>query len=322
MFQLSAVNNFKEITGFQLQIFIKVDTGYHRAGLRVSTAAFESLLQAILDLESEGTGVLVGFYSHAGHSYSGNSPSEAMNLLMKEIQGLMPAANEALSLRASRQLGSPGKLILSVGATPTATSIKNLPLKDDEKVANLKAIIEQAKEGYSIELHAGVYPFLDMQQLATRASPSSTSDPRWGPAAISLADVALSILVEVTSFYADREKPEALIAAGTLALGRESCKSYEGWGIVSDWGMKTINRDGMSGWKVGRISQEHGILTRDDDGSSNACAGIHVGQRLRIWPNHACVAGAGFAWYLVVDSSLDEAKQDEIVDVWVRCRGW
>lgn len=32
------------------------------------------------------------------------------------------------------------------------------------------------------------------------------------------------------------------------------------------------------------------------------------------------VAGAGFGWYLVVDSSLP--GQDEVVDVWVRWRGW
>ncbi len=36
-------------------------------------------------------------------------------------------------------------------------------------------------------------------------------------------------------------------------------------------------------------------------------------------PNHACVAGAGFGWYLVVDS---DQGGDEIVDVWVRWRGW
>jgi D-serine deaminase-like pyridoxal phosphate-dependent protein len=42
---------------------------------------------------------------------------------------------------------------------------------------------------------------------------------------------------------------------------------------------------------------------------------------VKIWPNHACIAGAGYGWYLVVDSER-EGNEDEIVDVWVRCRGW
>jgi len=43
---------------------------------------------------------------------------------------------------------------------------------------------------------------------------------------------------------------------------------------------------------------------------------LEVGQKVRIWPNHACISGAGFGWYLVVDGG------DEIVDVWPRWRGW
>jgi hypothetical protein len=34
------------------------------------------------------------------------------------------------------------------------------------------------------------------------------------------------------------------------------------------------------------------------------------------------VAGAGFGWYLVVDSSLSGDRRDDIVDVWIRWRGW
>ena len=43
---------------------------------------------------------------------------------------------------------------------------------------------------------------------------------------LSYADLGLRIIVEVASLYNDRtEKPEALVAAGTIALGREPCKS-------------------------------------------------------------------------------------------------
>jgi D-serine deaminase-like pyridoxal phosphate-dependent protein len=44
-------------------------------------------------------------------------------------------------------------------------------------------------------------------------------------------------------------------------------------------------------------------------------------EPLEIWPNHACITGARFGWYLIVDSSK-EVKEDEIVDVWPRWRVW
>ena len=133
-------------------------------------------------------------------------------------------------------------------------------------------------------------------------------------------------MVEVASVYDEREKPEALIAAGSIVLGREPCKSYSGWGVVSPW---TSNGDAVkahiydperskTGWIVGRISQEHGILTWE--GSRENQRSLDLGERVLIWPNHACMAGPSFGWYLVVDS--DSKDPDEIVDIWVRWRGW
>jgi D-serine deaminase-like pyridoxal phosphate-dependent protein len=68
------------------------------------------------------------------------------------------------------------------------------------------------------------------------------------------------------------------------------------------------------GWTVGRVTQEHGILAWN--GKAGEEERLEVGQKVRIWPNHACIAGVGFGWYLVVDGG------DEIVDVWPRWRGW
>lgn len=319
--QLSAANTFKELTGHPLQIFVKVDTGYHRAGLAAKTTAFKNLIQAINELEPNEIGELTGFYCHAGHSYGSDSSLSARKLLIEEIKGLRVAASEADAIRASKNPIS--KCTLSVGASPTATSIKDLAQQSQEPTAQkLQRLIATVKDSYRLEIHAGVYAFLDMQQLATRAS--LTNVAHFGGPRLSehLADVALSIMVEVASVYESRNEPEALIAAGTLALGREPCKSYDGWGIVSDWGMKTTDSAGECGWKVGRISQEHSVLTRHDDRNERGYQVLHVGQKLRIWPNHACVASAGFSWYLVVDSSLPGSRQNEVVDVWVRCREW
>ena len=316
--QLEATKTFQQISGVPLQIFIKVDTGYHRAGLPTGTAGFRSLIDAVFEAESNKTATLIGFYSHAGHSYGSDTSTQAKKLLIEEIEGLELATIEIDSMRVSDHGGR--QYILSVGATPTATSIESAEGSPRTAVdVKLESLIGRVKKSHCIELHAGVYPFLDLQQLATHVSPSAVPHSH---SAISLADVALSILVEIASVYESRAEPEVLVAAGTLALGREPCKSYNGWGVVSDWGTNMSHSLGKGGWKIGRISQEHSVLTHDSDGEISGYAALSVGQKIRIWPNHACVASAGFSWYLVIDSSLSEGRQDEIVDVWVRCREW
>ena len=329
--QLQAAHNFKDVAGFPLQVFVKVDTGYHRAGLDLNTKDFDRLVEGINTFQSMGLAELAGFYSHAGHSYAGDSETAALKLLLEELIGVEKAANLAMT---SRKVPPSSRFILSIGATPTATSIENFSTEPPQGrsdvwidlTKNIKDTLTRASEKYSVELHAGVYPFLDIQQLATRAGPSKVSLNSFGqPSRNTSADIALTILAEVSSLYENRKTPEALLAAGTLAFGREPCKAYNGWGIVSDWGLTGDasggqNEDGRSGWQLGRISQEHAVLTKDPNAMTHA-GRLQVGRKIRIWPNHACVAGACFGWYLVIDSSLPN-RADEIIDVWVRWRGW
>ena len=331
--QLQAAHIFKEIAGFPLQVFTKVDIGYHRAGLASDSKDFDRLLEGVNTFQSMGLAELVGFYSHAGHSYDGDSQTAAMKLLLEELTGVEKAADIAMK---SRKVPLSTPFTLSIGATPTVSSIQNFGTEPPQGRSDqwidlakkIKDTVSRASQHYTVEFHAGVFPFMDLQQLATRAAPSKVSLNSFGqPARNTSADIALTILVEVASLYDSRKPPEALIAAGSLALGREPCKSYTGWGIVSDWGLSGDASDGMlasedrrSGWLLGRVSQEHGVLTKDPRAVKTP-ARVQVGQKLRIWPNHACIAGAGFGWYLVVDSSNADAA-DEVVDVWVRWRGW
>jgi D-serine deaminase-like pyridoxal phosphate-dependent protein len=132
------------------------------------------------------------------------------------------------------------------------------------------------------------------------------------------------------------ETPEYLVNAGTLALGREPVgngKFYNGWGILMPWGPLARKQPFpgpdfpriTNGWRVQRISQEHGIVTwkvQDDRLKGRLeVPKLEYGQRVRIWPNHSCIAGACYDWYLIVDSRR-EGKEDEVVDVWPRWRGW
>lgn len=283
--------------------------GYHRAGVLPQSELCTTLISSLLALESSGHS-FHGLYAHAGHSYSSTNSSTALNLLNQELSAL---------LQVSKSI--PVKpLVLSVGATPTSTSIRNLLVPETgdagKEIAALKATISAiAAQGCSIEIHAGVYPVLDIQQLATHSLPDSL---------INWSSLALTILVEVASLYPGRGAngtSEALIAAGTLALGREPCKAYSGWGILSPWNragaeMPSKGPEEYKGWMVGGVSQEHGILKWSGEVGEQERESGEVGQKVRVWPNHACVAGSGFGWYLVVDGG------DEVVDVWPRWRGW
>ncbi|KAK0657364.1 putative serine dehydratase domain-containing protein [Cercophora newfieldiana] len=291
--------------------------------------ACSALIDAILQAEAAGTCVFHGIYCHAGHSYGARHDWEAMHYLAAEFAGLHGVAGEI-------RRKSPGhELVLSVGATPTATSIQHPTFLSesketgDEATREVERLFNELKgDGFKLEVHAGVYPTLDLQQLATHARDSSL---------MTSSDIAVTVLAEVASVYPTRgasSTTEALLAAGALALGREPVTDkgatpgtdYSAWGILAPWGAARANPipgpdfpRAHSGWQVGRISQEHGILTWR--GPKAEEAPLRVGDKVRVWPNHSCVAGACFDYYLVVDSRR-AGREDEVVDVWPRWRGW
>ena len=263
-----------------------------------------------------------------GHSYGVSSPEEALEALSKELEGLKEGAIEVLKITGANKTTSldAEKVVLSLGATPTATAAQNLVENDSSPQAqDYRVLLDKINTSFAVELHAGVYPVMDMQQLATRARPAnSPSTP--SKSLLSFSDLGLRTLVEVASIYPTRgEKPEALIAAGSIVLGREPCKSYPGWGVVTPWpkaqnsGAPHYDPEGSkTGWIVGRVSQEHGILTWE--GPTENRLDLEIGEKLMIWTNHACISGVNFGWYLIVDS--DGPDPDVVKDVWVRWRGW
>lgn len=315
-------------------VFIKVDVEYHRAGVIPGTPTYHAVLEAILASEKAGHCVLHGLYAHAGQSYYTRHDWAALMYLTEEYKTL---GNVARDIRAL----SPGHpIVLSVGATPTATALQHpafvsseATTGDDNKeaktqVSSLAGLIAELKgEALNLEVHAGVYPTLDLQQLATHARDGSL---------LSSADIGITVVAEVASLYPGRGEngtTEGLVNAGSLALGREPCKEdgaghYNGWGLVAPWGSAELEKTVPAprefpavhgGWQIGRISQEHGTLVWK--GNKDEEAPLTFGQRVRIWPNHACIAGAGYEHYLIVDSRR-KGKEDDVVGVWERWNGW
>ncbi|RYP61371.1 hypothetical protein DL771_010158 [Monosporascus sp. 5C6A] len=316
-------------------VFLKIDMGYGRAGVVPGSPECGHLADELLRAESAGGCTFLGLYCHAGHSYATRKDWEAMGLLGDEFGALQRVA------RGLRRPANSRPLVLSVGATPTATAIQHPDLDPASAssssssgssdaatpAARVKSLIADLKaDGFLVEVHAGVYPTLDLQQLATHSRDAARQ--------LTASAIGISLLAEVASVYPGRGpggSTQALVNAGTLALGREPCQDlgevpgrhYAGWGVVAPWNTgNPAPGPGFpaehGGWQVVKISQEHGILGWV--GGEEEIP-LRVGQRVRIWPNHACVAGAGHGWYLVVDSR-NEGREDEIVDAWPRWNGW
>lgn len=299
----------------KIPVWTQIDVGYHREGVAPDS---KQLGEIAIALKGSKKAVLGGMYTHYGSSYGVSSPEEALGYMASELKGLEEGA--VAFLKAAGSTAS-SNVVLSLGATPTATSIQNL-LEETEGGKQYRTMLDKCRESFAVEIHAGVYPVMDMQQLATRARPlHATNAP--DQSLLSFKDLGFRILTEVASVYPDRtEKPEAMIAAGSLVLGREPCKSYPGWGVVTPWPSKEgqiYDPEGSkTGWIVGRVSQEHGNLTWE--GPQDHVRPLNIGEKLLLWPNHACIAAAHFGWFLLVDSETSDPER--IQDVWLKWRGW
>ncbi|CAE6506576.1 unnamed protein product [Rhizoctonia solani] len=267
--------------------------------IRAGVSPVSQELDGLVDTCISSPAVTIhGFYAHAGHSYASTSQDQAASNLNTELSAVNTAAGHALPKYRAHGLPEPA-FVLSVGATPTAhaASGKNIQVPTPLRGA--------------IELHAGNYPMLDSQQLATNL--------------VTDENVAQRVLAGVVSYYVGRgEGDEAMCDVGAIGMSKDR-GPMPGFGKVVN-----VLRDGEeigwapreTGWTLGRISQEHGILTR-----TNKCAPeeeqdiLRLGDVVAIVGQHACLTAAGHPWYYVVDSK-DESKGSIVVDVWVPWKGW
>ncbi|KAH7058639.1 putative serine dehydratase domain-containing protein [Macrophomina phaseolina] len=177
------------------------------------------------------------------------------------------------------------QLLSSARAAPVVVSFGSTPTA--HVVATLRRDLDPRLR---LELHAGNFPANDLQQLATGC--------------VREGDQALRVLAEVCSVYAERG--EALLNAGVVALAREA-GPLPGFARVV----------GRPEWNVGRLSQEHGILVREEGTEGSPVEEVfEVGERVWLWCQHACITAAAHYYYFVVD------EHDVVRDVWFPWKGW
>jgi len=283
--QIEALNGFESTRPVRRQwsVFMKIDGEQRRAGVVPGSAAFETLLE---DIHGTSTISLYGFYCHAGDSYGSTSPSQASSFLSSEVE----TVNQAAKMALDRMLGWPGgkverpPFVLSIGSTPTAHCAS----------VETRARLQSMLYG-TLELHAGNYPMLDLQQLNTGL--------------VDHENIAQRVLATVISYYPGRGvdgTDEALCDAGGIAMSKDTGPIW-GYGEI-------IGKP----WRLGRISQEHGILTYKSDASLPA--DLEVGSTVEIIGQHACLIAAGHPWYYITDSIIED--KDKVVDIWVPWKGW
>jgi D-serine deaminase-like pyridoxal phosphate-dependent protein len=195
-----------------------------------------------------------------------------------ELAGIAELEREAV-VEAAERLRAAGHSvpIVSMGSSPTAVHAERL-------------------DGIT-ELRAGVYMFGDLFQSEILTHGQN--------------DIAVTALASVIGLR--HRDYRFLIDAGGLALSKdrstEGCTTDYGYGLV-------LARDGAA--RFGRsivvsAYQEHGVVGCD---KGLPFPMIHVGDRVRVAPNHVCMTAAAHDRYYVVDGSEDVVGEWERVNYW------
>jgi D-serine deaminase-like pyridoxal phosphate-dependent protein len=106
--QLQLLNDVLQRTSFELEVWIKVNSGLNRCGVE---PGFEALRLA-KNIMKQTHLKLGGIFTHAGHSYAASSVEEIQKIGVEEGEAVVESANEC------EKAGIP-ILVRSVGSTPT-----------------------------------------------------------------------------------------------------------------------------------------------------------------------------------------------------------
>ena len=123
---LRAIEAFHRAEGVVFDVFLKVDCGYHRAGVDPADPDSERLALAMAESEAMR---FRGLLTHAGHSYNVQNAEEIRRI----------AAEEASSLarfRALLESGGVTNLIRSIGSTPTLSVVPSFGGSDEVRPGN------------------------------------------------------------------------------------------------------------------------------------------------------------------------------------------
>jgi D-serine deaminase-like pyridoxal phosphate-dependent protein len=246
-----AASRFYDEHGEVADVLVEIDVGHGRCGVPwTQPARAEALARRVANLPALR---LVGLLTHAGQSYLGPADGETPD------DALRRAAREEREriLAVAEHLGDanladPADFEISIGSTPSMTHFEN-----------------GTRAGFSItEVRPGNYVFYDAMQVALGAA--------------ALEDCALTALATVTSKRRSEGGTERLyLDAGKKVLTTDTGYDTTGYGTL------LYNAAAMRPWphaRIHRLSEEHAWVEVPGG------APFTTGNRVRLVPNHACVA--------------------------------
>ncbi len=262
-----------------LDVRVEIDTGQGRCGVDATDlGAVAALVRHVAALPGLR---LAGLYTHEGHAYAGPAegdatPTDARRRVMRDAQARLLAAADAAfdALDGTGSVAPPDALAISMGSTPTASVFEPLKSPGGRRVT---------------ELRPGNYVFRDAQQVALGAS---------------LDTCALTALATVVSRHTRPLGQERVF----LDAGRKVLTGDLGYGR-HEYGLPLYNARTMREHphlRLDGLSEEH--LWVDVRGHAT----LDVGDRVRLVPNHACVAVATQDRLVLVDG--DEVVGEIAVD--------
>jgi D-serine deaminase-like pyridoxal phosphate-dependent protein len=247
------LNDAAKQANVHLNLFLKVDCGYHRCGIEPNNPLAIEIPRRI---SSASNLRFAGILTHAGHSYNCQTKAEVL-ALAKHERDVMAGFAEGLR----KEVGPVP--IVSIGSTPTITSVDHLDGID--------------------EVRPGNYIFFDAFQ-ATLGS-------------CSFGDCALTVLASVV--HRDRARRKVIIDAGAIALSKDrgpvGLNPNCGYGRVLDLNGEDLNLT------VSEMSQEHGVIIANDENDENTLDQLSVGSRVRVLANHSCLTAAQHSHYNVLE---------------------
>jgi D-serine deaminase-like pyridoxal phosphate-dependent protein len=120
------LNDAAHKVGVKLDIFLKVDCGYHRCGVEPSSKEAYEIPRRIIDASNLR---FAGILTHAGHSYHARSSEELLHIARHERD---------LMLEFAAQLHKSGVdvPIISIGSTPTIVHVDHLEGINEVRAGN------------------------------------------------------------------------------------------------------------------------------------------------------------------------------------------
>jgi D-serine deaminase-like pyridoxal phosphate-dependent protein len=121
---LDAIEEFHRARGSTFDVFLKIDCGYHRAGVDPDNPESVRLAMAIAQSPAAR---FRGVLAHAGHAYNARNPEEIRAVAREETASLS---------RFRAKLDGIGGVVRSIGSTPTATVVERFTDCDEVRPGN------------------------------------------------------------------------------------------------------------------------------------------------------------------------------------------